>query len=63
MDTSESLEDDGLYTPTVGNWSDVKYRLISNYAEMFSTSMRRKWDGRVYIDLVQTVKIKIGSGG
>ena len=46
-----SLEHDGLHTPEVGSWSDVKYRLISNYAEMFSTSMRKKWDKRVYIDL------------
>ncbi len=51
MIASGSLEDDGLHTPEVGSWSDVKYRLISNYAEMFSTSMRKKWDKRVYIDL------------
>ena len=51
MDESPSLEDDGLHTPTVGIWSEVKYRLISNYAEMFSTSMRKKWDKRVFIDL------------
>lgn len=51
MSEPESLEDDGLYTPVVGSWSDVKYRLISNYAEMFSTSMRKKWGKRVYIDL------------
>ncbi len=51
MIASGPLEDDGLHTPEVGSWSDVKYRLISNYAEMFSTSMRKKWDKRVYIDL------------
>lgn len=51
MDELPRLEDDGLHTPTVGSWSDVKYRLISNYAEMFSTSMRKQWDKRVYIDL------------
>ena len=51
MIASGSLEDDGLHTPEVGSWSNVKYRLISNYAEMFSTSMRKKWDKRVYIDL------------
>jgi len=51
MDELPSLEDDGLHTPTAGSWSDVKYRLISNYAEMFSTSMRKRWDKRVYIDL------------
>ncbi len=42
---------DGLYTPEVGEWSDMKYRLVSNYAEMFSTAMKDKWDQRVYIDL------------
>jgi three-Cys-motif partner protein len=51
VNTSGAFEDDGLYMPEVGPWSDVKYRLISNYAEMFSTSMRKKWDKRVYIDL------------
>ncbi len=43
--------DDGLLTPEVGPWSDKKYRLIHNYAEMFATGMKHKWDCRVYIDL------------
>jgi three-Cys-motif partner protein len=43
--------DDGLMTPEVGPWSDIKYRLIYNYAEMFATGMKHKWDCRVYIDL------------
>lgn len=43
--------DDGLLTPEVGPWSDKKYNLIHNYAEMFATGMKHKWDCRVYIDL------------
>jgi len=45
------LEDDGLLTPNVGNWAEEKYRLVRNYAEIFTTSMKGKWDHRVYIDL------------
>ncbi len=43
--------DDGLYMPDVGEWAERKYALISYYAEMFSTSMKNKWDTRAYIDL------------
>jgi three-Cys-motif partner protein len=46
-----AIDDDGLFTPGVGDWAERKYRLISYYAEMFSTSMKRKWEGRAYIDL------------
>lgn len=45
------VEDDGLHTPEVGDWAERKYRLISYYARMFSTSMKLKWDCRAYIDL------------
>ncbi len=45
------IEDDGLLTPEVGPWSERKYRLVENYARMFATSMKRKWDCRVYLDL------------
>lgn len=45
------LEDDGLLTPDVGSWAEDKYRLVRNYAEMFATSMKEKWDHRVYVDL------------
>lgn len=48
---SSSLEDDGLYTPEVGDWAERKYRLIAYYADMFATSMKDKWASRVYIDL------------
>lgn len=45
------LKDDGLATPTVGEWSEVKYAHVAYYAGMFSTSMKNKWSARVYIDL------------
>lgn len=46
-----SLEDDGLITPEVGAWAEQKYRLVWNYATMFASSMKNKWNARVYIDL------------
>jgi three-Cys-motif partner protein len=49
-DRLPTLDDDGLYTPEVGDWAEQKYRLVSSYATMFSTAMRGKWH-RVYIDL------------
>ncbi len=45
------LRDDGLITPEVGAWAEDKYRLVGNYAAMFATSMKKKWECRVYIDL------------
>ncbi|MCC6346692.1 MAG: three-Cys-motif partner protein TcmP [Nitrospirales bacterium] len=45
------LEHDGLITPEVGQWAEFKYRLVWNYAKMFSSSMKSRWDARVYIDL------------
>jgi len=46
-----SLKDDGLITPEVRAWSNQKYKLIKLYARTFSSSMRKKWDSLVYIDL------------
>ena len=46
-----NLADDGLITPEVGAWAEQKYRLVWNYARMFATSMKNKWDARIYIDL------------
>jgi len=45
------LKDDGLVTPEVGLWAEYKYRLVWNYAKMFATSTKTKWNARVYIDL------------
>lgn len=46
-----SAKPDGLYTPIVGQWSEEKYMLLANYAQVFATSMKDKWGDRVYIDL------------
>ncbi|MCJ7486867.1 MAG: three-Cys-motif partner protein TcmP [Candidatus Aminicenantes bacterium] len=46
-----SVRDDGLITPEVGDWAEQKYRLLWNYADLFATSMKNKWDERGYIDL------------
>lgn len=51
MSELDRLDDDGLVTPEVGAWGERKYRLVANYAQMFATSMKEKWDCRVYIDL------------
>ena len=45
------LKDDGLITPDVGFWAEKKYRLVQNYASMFASSMKGKWDHLVYVDL------------
>lgn len=47
----EDLADDSLATPEVGAWCEQKYRLVSTYANMFATSMKAKWECRVYVDL------------
>jgi three-Cys-motif partner protein len=46
-----SLVDDGLMNLDVGTWAEQKYRLVGIYATLFATSMKDKWDHRVYIDL------------
>jgi len=52
MLTEEALcEDDGLLTPKVGRWAEEKHRRIAYYVSMFATSMKDKWDCRVYIGL------------
>lgn len=45
------VEDDGLFISEVGDWAENKYRLIGEYANLFTKSMRNKWDHLVYIDL------------
>lgn len=46
-----TCEDDGLYIEPVGAWAEEKYRLLALYAELFTGSMRAKWQQLVYIDL------------
>jgi three-Cys-motif partner protein len=45
------VQDDGLIAPEVRRWAETKYRLLALYDKLFSTGMKNKWDGRVYIDL------------
>jgi three-Cys-motif partner protein len=51
MDPLPSLDDDGLVTPVVGDWSEDKYQLVKCYASIFATSMKNKWECLVYADL------------
>jgi three-Cys-motif partner protein len=46
-----TLADDGLITEEIGDWGQEKYRLLQLYAQLFSASMKKKWDCRVYVDL------------
>jgi three-Cys-motif partner protein len=45
------VESDGLYIPEVREWSLEKYKLVSNYCDIFTTGMKNKWKQLVYIDL------------
>jgi len=47
----ETLSDDGLFTPEVGEWSERKYLLLTNYLEIFTRAMADKWGRLVYVDL------------
>ena len=44
-------QDDGLYIPTVGEWSRDKHYFLRRYIDAFTTSMAKKWGGLHYIDL------------
>lgn len=45
-------KDDGLYIPTVGEWSRDKHYFFMRYMDAFTTSMKdKKWSGLHYIDL------------
>ena len=48
---AELTKDDGLIAPEVGLWATTKHRKIAYYSSLFATSMKKKWDFRVYIDL------------
>ncbi len=39
------------HLPEIGAWGEEKYSLVRNYAQIFATSMKDKWQCRVYIDL------------
>jgi three-Cys-motif partner protein len=40
-----------FHLPEIGSWGEEKYHLVRNYAQIFATSMKEKWQCRVYIDL------------
>jgi len=42
---------DGLPVRDSGPWIETKHGLLSHYAEMFATSMKYKWESRVYLEL------------
>jgi len=44
-------EDDGLALPVVGEWTLRKHQKMAYYSSLFSTSMKRRWDCRVYLEL------------
>jgi three-Cys-motif partner protein len=45
-------EEDGLYTPEVGEWSAHKHHFLRRYVDGFTTAMKSKgWKGLNYIDL------------
>ncbi len=45
------VKDDGLIIPEVGEWGLEKYRLVGQYANLFTSTMKDKWENLVYIDL------------
>jgi hypothetical protein len=47
----ELLPNDGLPCREVGRWTEVKHRLVSLYATLFSSGMKSKWQNRTYIEL------------
>jgi len=48
----DTPQDDGLYIPTVGDWSRDKHWFLTRYIDAFTTSMKDKqWQGLHYIDL------------
>ncbi len=45
------VNQDGLFTPTVREWSLEKYKLVGSYCDIFTNGMKLKWDQLAYIDL------------
>lgn len=43
--------DDELYIDEVGLWAEKKYKLVGQYCNIFTTSMKYKWNNLIYIDL------------
>jgi len=45
------VEPDDNFTPEVRAWSLEKYKLVGSYCDIFTNSMKDKWNQLVYIDL------------
>ena len=50
-DDTYMFQDDGLETPEIGQWGITKHEKIEYYSSVFASSMKNKWDCRLYIDL------------
>lgn len=46
-----SVQNDGLTIPEVGPWAEQKYSLLGAYCDIFTSSMKNKWDKLIYLDL------------
>lgn len=63
-DEPRLFEDDGLLLPEVRPWATTKHRKLSYYSSLFASSMKNKWDCRVYVDLFACAgKCKIRESG
>jgi len=58
----QKCQDDGLFIDSAGTWAEQKHKLIAHYARMFATSMKNKWQCRVYIDLFSSSGLAIIKG-
>lgn len=45
------VAEDGLFIPTVREWTLEKFKLVGNYCDIFTSGMKFKWDQLAYIDL------------
>lgn len=46
----QNVDDDDLKVMTVGNWAQVKYKLVGKYCNIFSSGMKNFWN-LIYLDL------------
>lgn len=51
IDETVLVYEDGLPAPEVGPWAETKHNVVSYYARLFSTGMKRKWKKRIYVEL------------
>ena len=64
MQKSELCTDDGSILPESRSWAEKKHKKIKYYFQLFATSMKNKWQTRVYIDLFSSAgKSKIKENG